>query len=1480
MFYSNKYSQNSLWLLVTIAIFTIGFIPRIEAGEIPPPEITTLWVPIEISTDDAEENTADGDMYLASSDLEFSQDGLSNQKVGLRFNLEIPAGATIESANIQFTTDEKTSETTVLTVYGEAIAHALTFSNTDFDISNRTLTTANTPWTPLPWLTTEEAGPDQQTPDLSAIVQEIINITGWAQGNSIAIIITGTGKRIAESFNGTAPPVLHVSFSTASTGNQAPDAVDDGTPDEPAYTTTVDQPLIVANGVDDIVERNDNPGIPSAVISTSDTSSSAGGSVLVNPDGSFTYTPASGFLGVDSFTYTLENTEGSDSATVYINVEELTGLTTLWIPVITSSDDAEQDISNGIVRLTSSDLELIRDGSTEQQVGVRFQALNIPRDSVIVEAYIQYTADENDSEETSLTIYAEASGNALSFTSTLFDISDRSLTTANIAWMPAPWNTNEQTSSIQATPDLSTIVQEIVNRNDWASGNAMAFITSGSGKRVAESFNGTAPPVLHVSFIPGFSVPGPDAVDDNFTTIMDVPLVGNLFSNDDLGFPLASVSAFDFSSIQGGSVAVSPDGSFTYTPPFAFLGPDSFTYTLSNGMASESTAMVFIEVKAAVELTSLWIPVITGSDDAEENIADGDMSLGSSDLEMIMDRSSTQLVAVRFQQVDVPAGALIEEAYIQYQVDENTSEQTDLIVHGEANVNTLTFNNADYDISTRLRTTVSIEWSPPIWNIRGLAGVEQRTPDLSAIVQEIIELEGWSAGKAMTFITSGSGNRVAESFNGTAPPELHLVYSIPQVGNHAPTATDVTITDNNGGLLIVGDSLTGNYTYNDADGDAEGGSAFRWLRNGASIPGATGTSYTTVADDARTTITFEVVPVATSGSSPGTAITSPNIFVYLQIAENEFQLGGPGPAGGTVVFISDGDGIIGTQGLEIAPEDQGKALWGCTYLLIAGADGGTISAGAQNTANIISGCPEPGIAAKIADQYTLNSFDDWFLPSKDELFLVSEPDRLPYLPDLNLDRNLYWTSTDQGDDNDEFAWTLKILSGSEEGDWSKSQLFNVRAMRAFPVATPPNSRPSANNISINDTNGDLAIVGDLLTGSYTYNDLENDLEGISTFQWLRNGVAIAGATGQSYTLVPEDLRTSLTIKVTPIATSGSSPGTTMTSSSVAVLLEIGNTDFQLGGRGPAGGIVIFISDGDGVVGTQGLEIAPEHQGSVPWGCESLSIAGADETVVGTGAQNTADVLAGCTETGTAADVADMYSLNGFDDWFLPSIDELNLLSENHFLISTFPSTFWSSSENSDMSARIIRYIYFENAWESYRASKSKQFNVLPIRSFSAANPTPEYRLGDTGPAGGIVFYISDGDGIVGTQGLEAAPEDQDIVPWGCYGSPISGADGTAAGTGAQNTAYILADCNEAGIAAELADTYSINGVDDWFLPSKDALLLLYEKRAVVGNFNSSYYWSSKENSDYSAWYQSFGSGSQRTGNKNVLYGVRAIRVFN
>ena len=169
-----------------------------------------------------------------------------------------------------------------------------------------------------------------------------------------------------------------------------------------------------------------------------------------------------------------------------------------------SSDDAEETVSTGAVNLTSTDLELLVD-SSPQVVGIRFPNVAIPRGATIATAYVQFKTDEAvNANPTSLSISGEAADNAATFTTASKNISSRVRTAAAVVWSPPDWTVIGEAGANQRTPELKTVVQEIVNRSGWAKGNSLAVIVSGvsTSKRVAESYDkGTGgAPALHVVY--------------------------------------------------------------------------------------------------------------------------------------------------------------------------------------------------------------------------------------------------------------------------------------------------------------------------------------------------------------------------------------------------------------------------------------------------------------------------------------------------------------------------------------------------------------------------------------------------------------------------------------------------------------------------------------------------------------------------------------------------------------------------------------------------------------------------------------------------------------------------------------------------------------------------------------------------------------------------------------------------------------------
>ncbi|MBL6663234.1 MAG: metallophosphoesterase [Flavobacteriales bacterium] len=161
-----------------------------------------------------------------------------------------------------------------------------------------------------------------------------------------------------------------------------------------------------------------------------------------------------------------------------------------------SSDDAEEKFDGSYVTISSSDIELVYDSWNSQglqTIGLRFADINIPANSVINNAYIQFTADGSYSGDVSINIKGESSNNSITFSNEETNISSRNTTLAEVSWtLTEPWSDNESGIN-QRTPDLSDIVSEVLALNGWQFGNAVSFILTGNGgsdaKRRAFSFN-------------------------------------------------------------------------------------------------------------------------------------------------------------------------------------------------------------------------------------------------------------------------------------------------------------------------------------------------------------------------------------------------------------------------------------------------------------------------------------------------------------------------------------------------------------------------------------------------------------------------------------------------------------------------------------------------------------------------------------------------------------------------------------------------------------------------------------------------------------------------------------------------------------------------------------------------------------------------------------------------------------------------------
>jgi hypothetical protein len=439
------------------------------------------------------------------------------------------------------------------------------------------------------------------------------------------------------------------------------------------------------------------------------------------------------------------------------------------------------------------------------------------------------------------------------------------------------------------------------------------FTDSGSASCVAVPLANQAPSV--------------DAGPDQTITWPDSATLDGTVTDDGLPSPPGALTT-TWSMVSGSGMVTFTDA-FTVDTVAGFSQVGTYVLRLTAGdgefIASDEVTIVVIEPGA--EVTPLESQVAASSDDAEEN-ASGGVSLTSSDLELVVERSN-QTVGIRFNSITIPQGAIIANAYVQFQVDETSSEATSLTIQGEADDNAATFISANGNISSRPRTTAAVSWSPTLWTTVGEAGPDQQTPDIALVIQEIVNRPGWSSGNSLVVIITGSGKRVAESYDGdqNGAPLLYVEY-LTGAANQAPTAT--VTAPAGGSTFSSGELITFDGNAIDAeDGDLTAG--LSWSSNIDAIIG-TGGSFTrsdlsigmhtivvTVTDSGGLTGTAQITLSVEVNSPPTVTITTPasgSIFIEGELISFSGSAGDAEDEDLTtgLAWQSDLDGGIGSGG--------------------------------------------------------------------------------------------------------------------------------------------------------------------------------------------------------------------------------------------------------------------------------------------------------------------------------------------------------------------------------------------------------------------------------------------------------------------------------------------------------------------------------------------------------------------------------------
>ncbi len=492
---------------------------------------TLLTRQVSSQARNAEERSSDGDIVTANQ-IDMNPD----QTNAVRFDsVSIPNGAMILDARVIFTARNSDSSSTALTLYGHLDPDAATFStscNSCYDVSSRAKTSSSVIWNPTSWSTNGE----YTTDDLSPIVQEIVNQAGWASGNAMAFIQTngGTGQRRAYTYQGSNSRAakLEITYATSVTSDDQVVGLrfqGVGIPQGATVTSAVIEfwPAAVSSSAANIrIQGEDtDDAIPFAA---SVNNISARTRTTANVD--WNAVPAwndvnvvrqspdltgivqeivnrGGWCGDNAMAFVLElngsgggpriaesfDNDPSRGPILRVNYDEASvapgACINQWVQrqVEVSDDDAEQTISSGSVSTGGSSFDM----RASQINGMRFQNLPIAPGTQILEAELVFTARSTATGAAALRFYAEDTDDSPGFSSSVDDISSRTKTTANAAWIPADWDIVDEQ---HVSSDLASVIQEVVDRPGWAAGNSLTIIQThdSGGDRNAHTYNGNA----------------------------------------------------------------------------------------------------------------------------------------------------------------------------------------------------------------------------------------------------------------------------------------------------------------------------------------------------------------------------------------------------------------------------------------------------------------------------------------------------------------------------------------------------------------------------------------------------------------------------------------------------------------------------------------------------------------------------------------------------------------------------------------------------------------------------------------------------------------------------------------------------------------------------------------------------------------------------------------------------------------------------
>ncbi len=407
---------------------------------------------------------------------------------------------------------------------------------------------------------------------LVSIENGIVTISPTADWNgSETLMFTATdpsGESVSQTVNFTVAPVADIVADKA---------------------TVVEDTSTIIN-----VLGNDTFESTDKVVSLDAENGPKNGTVIVNNDGTVTYTPDDNYVGEDTFTYIVTSGGVSESTTVEVNVTAVNDAPVAKDDIATTQED------------TAVTIDVLPNDTDVDGDKLSIESVSVPKEQgtvEVVDGKLVFTPAENfnGDAEITYTVTDGALADQATVKVTVNAVNDTPVVESNIA---------DQTLAEDFTPytiDLNTAFSDVDNVDgeltfsvsgnsniqvaivngiatitptaDWNGSETLTFTaTDPSGESVSQTVNFTVAPVV-------------DIEADSTNVVEDTPTIINVLGNDTFEGKDKVVSLDAENGPKNGTVIVNNDGTVTYTPNDNYVGKDTFTYIVTSGGVSESTTV-------------------------------------------------------------------------------------------------------------------------------------------------------------------------------------------------------------------------------------------------------------------------------------------------------------------------------------------------------------------------------------------------------------------------------------------------------------------------------------------------------------------------------------------------------------------------------------------------------------------------------------------------------------------------------------------------------------------------------------------------------------------------------------------------------------------------------------------------------------------------------------------------------------------------